>query len=240
MRTNSKAGGEECGSVSLDILHQLRRDIVDGRFKPGAKLKFAELQKTYGAGMGTLREALSRLATEGIVTLDAGRGFRVAEVSEEDLRDLLALRIDIERRAIEDSVAHGDDAWEAQVLTTWHLLSKVSGLVFTDRFTPDKAWIRRHRDFHGALVAACRSKRTLQFRTILYDQAERYRLLSIRHGPRLQDTEHEQLKDAALTRNATLAGDLLVKHIVDSADFVLRFAPQLAGANAGAHEISGD
>ena len=232
MRTISAAGGEESGTVSLDILVQLRRDIVDGRFQPGAKLKFAELQQAYGVGIGTLREALSRLVTEGIVTLDAGRGFRVAEVSEEDLRDLLALRIDIERRAIEDSVTHGDDAWEAQVLTTWHLLSKVSGLVFADRFKPDKEWIRRHRDFHGALVAACRSKRILQFRTILYDQAERYRLLSIRHGPRLQDTEHEQLKDAALARNAALAGDLLVKHIVDSADFVLRFAPQLAGKGA--------
>ncbi len=233
MRTKSSIPGDNGGgTASADILIQLRSDIVDGRFVPGTKLKFAELQSAYGVGIGTLREALSSLVTEGIVTVSAGRGFRVAEVSEEDLRDLLALRVDIERKAIEDSVRSGDDDWEAQVLTTWHRLSKVSGLVFADRFTPDKEWINRHRDFHGALVAGCRSKRILRFRTILYDQAERYRLLSIRHGPRLQDTEHELLKNAALARNAELAGDLLVKHIVDSAEFVLKFAPQLAGSSA--------
>jgi DNA-binding GntR family transcriptional regulator len=236
MKTLSAAENGGGGTVSADILAQLRHDIVDGRFTPGAKLKFAELQGLYGAGMGTLREALSRLAADGIVTMDSGRGFRVAEVSEADLLDLLSLRVDIERRAIEDSVRHGDDGWEAGVLTTWHRLSKVSGLPFTDRFLPDKEWVQRHRDFHAALVAACPSKRILQFRKILYHQAERYIFLSVRHGPRLQDHEHEQMKDAALGRDARLAGDLLIKHITDSAEFVLEFAPQLAGSGARGRE----
>ena len=215
------------GTVGAGVMNQLRHDIVDGRYTPGAKLKFADLQAAYGAGIGTLREALAALVGEGIVTLDAGRGFRVAEVSEEDLRDLVAMRVDIERRAIEDSVTHGDDDWEGRVLMAAHKLSKVSYLPFADRFEPNREFMKRHRDFHDALVSACRSPRTLQFRSILFCQAERYHLLSIRHGD-AQDVEHEQLRDAALARDARRAGDLLVKHITDSAAFVFRYAPQLA------------
>ena len=224
MRTSE----EGSGTVGTDVMVKLREDIVDGRFQPGAKLKFADLQGIYAVGMGTLREALVGLVAEGIVTADAGRGFRVAEMSEADLSDLLETRIDIERRAIEDSVTHGDEDWEARVLTSWHRLSKVHGLPFQDRFKPDRDWIRRHRDFHLALVSACRSKRILHFRNILYDQAERYRLLSVRHG-QWQEDEHTLLRDAALARDSRLAGDLLVKHIVDSAAFVFGCAPQLAG-----------
>lgn len=224
MRTSE----EGSGTVGTDVMIKLREDIVDGRFQPGAKLKFADLQSIYAVGMGTLREALVGLVAEGIVTSDAGRGFRVAEMSEEDLSDLLATRMDIERRVIEDSVAHGDEDWEARVLTSWHRLSKVHGLPFKERFQPDRDWIKRHRDFHFALASACRSKRLLQFRNILYDQAERYRLLSVRHGA-WQEDEHTLLRDAALARDGKLAGDLLVKHIADSARFVFASAPQLAG-----------
>jgi GntR family carbon starvation induced transcriptional regulator len=229
MRSLAAGIDESRGTAGADVLLQLRRDIIDGRLDPGAKLKFADLRDAYDASMGTLREALFRLVAEGVVTMDAGRGFWVAEVSEGDLKDLVSLRVDIERRAIEDSVANGDEAWEERVLASWRRLSKVDGVAFADRFALDEAWIQRHRDFHVALVSACRSSRVLQFRTILYDQGERYFLLSMRHGPELQDDEHEQLRDAALARDAKRAGDLLVKHIVDSADFVLRYAPQLTG-----------
>lgn len=224
-----RTSGEGRGTVSSDVMIALRRDIIDGRLAPGARLKFAEIQASYGAGIGTLREALSGLVAEGIVTVDAGRGFRVAEVSEEDLLDLVALRTDVERRAIEDSVTHGDDDWEARVLTAWHRLSKVSDLPDRGHFTPDTEWIARHRDFHAALVSACRSRRILQFRAVLYHQAERYRQLSIRHGSP-QTHQHDQLKDAALARDARLAGDILVRHIVESAELVRKFSPQLARA----------
>jgi GntR family carbon starvation induced transcriptional regulator len=239
MRSLAAGPEESRGTAGSDVLVQIRRDIIDGRRAPGEKLKFADLRECYDASMGALREALLRLAAEGIVTADEGRGFWVAEVSEADLLDLVALRVDIERRAIEDSVRHGDEDWEARVLTTWLRLSKVDGLEFADRFTLDKEWIGRHRDFHAALVSACRSTRILQFRAILYDQGERYRLLSMRHGPDPQDGEHGQLRDAALAKDAALAGDLLVKHIVDSADFVLRYAPQLATSPARSGKADG-
>lgn len=230
MRTLATADGSE-STVTQDVLARLRGDIVDGNFAPDAKLRFAELRDIYGVAMGTLREALSRLVSEGLVTLDAGRGFRVTAVSMEDLLDIQALRVEFERRAIVDSVEHGDEAWETLVLTSYHRLSKLARLSPQERLKRHSEWIRRHREFHAALVSACRSRRVLQFRSMLFDQAERYRLLSIRHRPRLQDKhrEHEDLVTAALAHDAEQAGDLIVKHINGTVDNVLRYSPQFRG-----------
>ncbi|MEO8524242.1 MAG: GntR family transcriptional regulator [Caldimonas sp.] len=227
MRTRATNDGTE-STVTLDVLARLRGDIVDGKFAPGTKLRFADLRDEYGVGMGTLREALSRLIPEGLVTLDAGRGFSVAAVSIEDLLDIKTLRVEFERRAIVESVRHGDERWETRVLTTFHRLSTVSRLPPEERLRRHGDWIQRHRDFHSALVSACPSQRVLQLRAVLFDQAERYRILSIRHRPRLQDKhkEHEDIKDACLARNADLAGDLIVKHIDGTVENVLKYSPQ--------------
>jgi GntR family transcriptional regulator, carbon starvation induced regulator len=227
MRTLATNDGTE-STVTLDVIARLRGDIVDGKFAPGMKLRFADLRDAYCVGMGTLREALSRLVPEGLVTLDAGRGFSVAAVSIDDLLDIKSLRVEFERRAIVDSVRNGDEEWETRVLTTFHRLSTVSRQPPEERLKRHSDWIQRHRDFHAALVSACRSQRVLQFRAILFDQAERYRILSIRHRPRLQDKhqEHEEIKTACLARDADLAGDLIVRHIDGTVDNVLKYSPQ--------------
>ncbi len=82
---DAKPSGQETVSGAQDVLARLRADIVRNTFEPHAKLKFAELTRRYGLGIGTLREALSQLVSEGLVTLEAGKGFRVAPVSRADL-----------------------------------------------------------------------------------------------------------------------------------------------------------
>ncbi|WP_431268032.1 GntR family transcriptional regulator [Dankookia sp. P2] len=111
--------------VSQTVLARLHADILDGRYAPGARLRFAEMQGAYGAGVGTLREALSHLASVGLVELDANRGFRVAPVSEDDLRDVSTLLIEFEGRAILSSVEHGGEDWEAAVVVAFHRLARI-------------------------------------------------------------------------------------------------------------------
>lgn len=218
----------------MEVLARLREWILTGRYTPEQRLRFAELQDSLGAGIGTLREALSQLLAEGLVTTDVGRGFRVAPVSRDDLLDITGLHVDFERRAIRDSVTHGDDDWEARVLTSYHRLSKIEQLPKAARMTRHAEWVSRHREFHQALVSACRSKWLLNFRAVLFDQSERYRLLSKRHRPadssKLQ--EHAAIRDAALARDGQRAADLLARHIEETADNALKHIPQSAGKAA--------
>lgn len=214
--------------VSQDVLSRLKGDILDGQFAPGARLRFSDLQKAYGAGIGTLREALSQLLPEGLVELDANRGFRVAAISAEDLRDVSALYVEFEQRAIIQSVRNASDAWEGGVVLAFHRLARIERMSREERKARSSEWLLAHREFHRALVAACPSRAQLRLRAQLFDHMERYRLISQRHRPLgpSKRTEHEAIRDAALARKAELAGELLAAHLRETTETVLRHAPQ--------------
>lgn len=228
MHVAARLDPQDAHSASMEVVAGLRESILTGRYLPEQRLRFAALQEQFRVGMGTLREALSQLAAEGLVTADQGRGFQVAPVSREDLLDITGLHVEFERRAILDSVQHGDEDWEGRVLTTFHRLDKIERLPKAERMQRHAEWVTRHRAFHFALVSACRSRWLLNFRAVLFDQSERYRLLSKRHRPaesrKLQ--EHRAIRDAALARDAHAAADLLARHIEETAEHALKHLPE--------------
>ena len=75
---------------------RLRRDVLTGTFAANAKLKVEELQEAYGFSSSPLREALSRLAQEGLVRADERRGFRVAPITADDFYSLGAFFADVD------------------------------------------------------------------------------------------------------------------------------------------------
>ena len=83
---------------------RLRKDVLVGTFPAGVKLKVEELQQAYGFSSSPLREALSRLAQEGLVRADERRGFRVAPLSSEDLEDITRMRLMLDVQALEDAI----------------------------------------------------------------------------------------------------------------------------------------
>jgi len=96
--------------------------------------------------------------------VDAGRGVsRVAEVSEADCAISWRCVSISNARAIEDSVTHGDDDWEALVLTTWHRLSQGIGhLAFRRSLQARHGRLTRHSDFPCRAGLRLPSKRILQ------------------------------------------------------------------------------
>ena len=193
----------------------LRSDILRGRFEASEKLKLETLQQLYGLSSSPLREALNRLAQEGLVRADGGRGFRVAAMSLADLDDITHMRLLVDVPALADSIAHGDDAWEAAVVAAFHLLERLESRLGDGPVVLDDEWTRVHRDFHMALLSACPSERQKQASASLFDQAERYRRYSARHRQvrRRKSAEHRRLMDAALRRDADTACALLAEHI---------------------------
>ena len=102
----------------------LREDIVHGKFNPGDKLRIEFLKQTYEVGATPLREALYRLSADGFVQVQGQRGFRVAEMSLSELRDITDLRVVLEGMALIQSVENSDDAWESRVVAAFHHLPR--------------------------------------------------------------------------------------------------------------------
>lgn len=213
---NTAAPPTDAGApLTEQAFRSLRHDVLAGTFVPGGKLKLDELQRHYGYSSSPLREALSRLAQEGLVRADERRGFRVAALSEEDLDDITHMRLMLDVEALRGAIAAGDDAWEAAIVSAFHRLDKVESRLTDGPQVLDDEWSEVHRAFHLALLAACPSERQRRFSASLFDQAERYRRFSARHRQvaRRKSAEHRRLMDATLKRDADTACALLAEHI---------------------------
>jgi hypothetical protein len=106
------------------------------------------------------------------------RGFRVSAVSQEDLADVIVIRITIEYEALRRSMSLGDDAWEPAAIAAFHRLKYSIERTQPDRSFTTEEFETLHKSFHTALIAGCESARLLELHSDLYDQAARYRSLA--------------------------------------------------------------
>lgn len=194
---------------------QLRADIIEGRHAAGNKLRVEHLKDTYGVGAGTLREALALLVADSLVVPQAQRGFRVAPMSLADIEDLTRTRTLLECAAFRDSIAYGDEEWEARVVSAYHRLSRAEERMGQEPGAWFNEWEERNRAFHDALTSACPSRWIRRFQLVLYQQAERYRRLSAvtTAVPTRVHDEHREIFEAAMRRDTEAAERLLSQHI---------------------------
>lgn len=210
------------GTLAGSICDRVRTDILVGRRKPGARIRLEDLKGEFEVSWSPIREAVSRLVAEGLITTEGSRGYRVAPVSRADLAEAVRLRMLLESMALRRSIEQGDDAWEADVLAHQHRLGKLE----SRRMDPAEAeqWETWHRAYHEALIRACGSPILLQFCSQLHDMCDRYRrlFLSAHDFDRDVPGEHRLITEATLARDATTACELLERHIERTGQNVLR------------------
>lgn len=209
-------------TLTASALSRIRSDIIACRLMPNERLRFEALRERYGMGVSPLREALMRLEAEGLVQLEQNKGFRVSEVSRENLLDLMQTRIEIESIALRWSLERGGVEWEANLLGAFHRLSRQTKIDPKNPATINEAWSRDHAAFHAALVSASGSLTLISILERLFEQAERYVSLSIMSNAPLRDDvgEHKQLMRAALNRDVEKTIELNRLHIGRTLDKV--------------------
>jgi GntR family carbon starvation induced transcriptional regulator len=209
---------------------RLRQDIIRNRLQPEERLTVEKLSALYGVGSSPVREALFQVAGDGLVHFEDHRGFIVAPLSFGEMLDVSSLRANLEIHALRGSIEHGGEEWETRVLAAEHRIKKAEsrliGSAGDDLARAEDEWEERHREFHHALCSACGSPWLLHFFHALYDQLERYRRHYWRYAQRASgaDDQHEQIRIAALARNAELATRLLTEHFRRQAELTLAAA----------------
>ncbi len=202
------------------VYGEIRDDIVHGHLPAGSKLKIESLREKYSIGASPLREALSRLSSDGFVSIKGQQGFKVMEMTLEDLKDVTNVRIHIENEALSKSITNGGDQWESGVVAAFHYLSKLEN----SPGEKDSADLElRNQSFHNALIAANDSIRLQQFYFTLYDQHKRYRNMSRGSASPKRDlhSEHKALYEAALSKDTKAATEANEYHIRKTAEIVI-------------------
>jgi GntR family carbon starvation induced transcriptional regulator len=215
-------------TLATSVFERIRNDILEGLLVPGEKLRIEALRTRYNVGASPVREALNRLATQGLVTQIDQKGFRVSPVSVEEMAELTRTRCLTNEIALRESIANGDAAWEERLLLAYHRLARLARQLKAGDTSVRPEMGLRHREFHTALISACGSHWLLEFSEMLFDCAKRYQRLSMLAGaaPRDIEAEHKPILDAVLARDTETALKLLNQHVSLTADIVSRWNPR--------------
>ncbi|OCH25265.1 GntR family transcriptional regulator [Aliivibrio sp. 1S128] len=201
------------------VSKMIHQDILNGSLTPGKKLVVAELKERYNVGASPIREALVQLSWSKYVKLEPQKGCWVASISQDELKELFeGLRI-VGNALLQKAISHGDEAWELNVLTHFHKLSKINLNNLSKEMMIDRE--ERHLAFHSALLEGANAPIMYQFHQDLINQIKRYSHLQSTYTNITDEhikylEEQESIMKSALSRHSTQAIELLEKHYIKS------------------------
>ena len=132
-------------TLASSAYEAIRQDIMEGHIAPGEKLQFDALRERYDVGISPIREALSRLHSDGWVEREEQRGYRVTAISRDELLDAVRTRTLIEGVAIDEAMRHGGTLAEETLVLAYHRLSKERRLTAEGSRHPRCLCCRRRR-----------------------------------------------------------------------------------------------
>ena len=187
---------------------ELRARIVDGRLHPGARIGQAEIADELGISRGSVREALRRLAGDGLVDFAVNRGFFVADVGLERVLERLEARLLLEPGIARLAAERRNDG-DLGELRRW---------VEAERSARTAAAAHdASRGFHSALAGATRNEALVRiFDSLWIADVGRRLLASRRAQPTWQEAdvaEHEELLEAIVAGDGGRAESLMRAHV---------------------------
>jgi DNA-binding GntR family transcriptional regulator len=204
-------------SLSRAVFADVRAEILTGAYAPGSRLSPRAIATKSDVSLSVVREALTRLAEQGLVVSEPQIGFSVVSLDLDDVRDLSRVRVLIEGAAFKDAMEHADVEYEARVLGSHHRLVRTAQGYDEETQTVTEDWARAHAQFHAALLSASPSPRLRELAAGMRETAELYRrwsgVFSTDQDRRDVAAEHQALMQAALDRDIERGVVLVGDHI---------------------------
>jgi DNA-binding GntR family transcriptional regulator len=140
-------GRDASRTVVEYTIGSIRHGILEGNYAPGQRLIEGELTETLGISRGPLREALRRLAADGLVELEPYRGAAVSRLTRAELANTLMVREMLEglaaRLAVE-RIAEGGNRPKA--------LAAISALKRSAALQEPGTYLEENNEFHNLIV----------------------------------------------------------------------------------------
>lgn len=194
---------------------ELRRRILTGEIAHGSPLSQAQMAQEIGVSTTPLREALRRLAAEGLVELASHRDARVTPLTAEEARNLYVVREALDPMAAALAAEARTDGDVSAIREALQRLAPLNDAADLEAMTA-------HRDFHRAVYAASRNPLLIGILEGLWDKADRYRQVGL-HGGKdsRQDQlrvrrEHEEIADAVIAGDPVRAREVMAQHVLGS------------------------
>jgi len=212
MTSSGVTGLPEIGErVSLRerVAESLRAALVSGRMAPGTTYSIPALAEQFGVSATPVREAMLDLVNEGIVAPVPNKGFRVVELTEEELDQVTELRRLLEVPTVRDL------AGKLSATSLTRLRALAAEVQDAAGRGDVVAYVESDRDLHLALLAEAGNPRLVEMVGRLRDQSRLYGLEQLAADGVLVDSaaEHAHLIDALESGDRRAAEKVMAHHL---------------------------
>ncbi len=138
-------------SISEIVYKSLFEDIVSGKLRPGQRITEQELSESRGISRAPVREAIAKLATDGLVRLVPRSGCYVCELAEQDINQIYDIRLRLEALALEYAFENFD------ISALKHIREKFMGCLDYDDQKLIREEVKLDSIFHNAIFEASQS-----------------------------------------------------------------------------------
>ena len=208
--TESTAAPALDGRTLWQRVHDhLRDEIISGRLIPGTELSEVALAESLGVSRGPIREALGRLAAEGLVTIRPRRGAVVRALSGEEFIDAYKVREALEMMAVRLAVPK----LTAEDVAT--LEEKIDEMASRGEAGDVQGFFDANTEFHHRFFEVAGNRMLAELYRQLRGQIDRHRLrsLELRGDLRRSIAEHKAILRAAAAGDVERAVHLVSEHI---------------------------
>ena len=216
------------GKATLaDQVHaSLRHAVIQGHLRPFSKLNQIELSKDLDVSERTVREALARLVSEGLVNRAPYKEFRVVGPSVDEIEEIFQMRALLEGWAMELAAS---EISQEELDQMRKLLPQIQAKISPEALV---ALQGENRQFHWIAISACRKNYLIQMLRRLWDQMLPYAFAEEDTESYVRQTQedhvyHLQLMEALEAGDGKKAREILITHVHQSMEQLRLRAKQL-------------
>jgi len=207
-------------SLAAAVVERLRDKILHGELREGEQLRQEAIAAEFQISRIPVREALSHLAAEGLITIVANRGAVVSALSPDEIMQLFETRAVLECYMLRCAIPNmkKEDFQMAEDILGHYQQS-------LEKDSEMKSWGQWNWDFHSALYAPANRPVMLSFLKTLNINCDRYTRLHLVFTRDLHRAgqAHRELLDASKTKNPEIAARELWKHITEAGEYLKEF-----------------
>ena len=203
-------------SLAEQVFERLENDILTGKYQRGETLTELKLVTDLGVSRTPVREALHRLEQEHVIEITQ-KGILILGVTEQDLKDIFAIRLRLEGMA---------SALAAKNMTAEQLAELKEALELQEFYVgkqdPERIKTMDSR-FHQIVYRYCGSAVLNDTLLPLHKKVQKYRRASVEDSSRAEQSlqEHRAIFEAIESKNAILAEERTTEHIANAANHIL-------------------
>ena len=187
----------------------IKRRILDNEYAPGMQIPEQVLADSLGISRTPAREALVRLAQEGLIEIIPRHGMRVLPISAGDMKEIYEVLVSLEPMATEllalKKPQRSDVAGLTEACDEMELALEADDL---------DAWARADEKFHFQLVELCGNRRLANMVMAVWEQSHRARMITLKLRPKPVEStrEHRAVVEAILAGDVAVARELYREH----------------------------